>query len=45
VLIAGGTVVLCLLISAPCAYACRSSGPLVGIGLLAILVSQMIPGS
>ncbi|WP_328329320.1 carbohydrate ABC transporter permease [Kribbella sp. NBC_00382] len=45
VLIAGGTVVLCLLISAPCAYALSQfRSRWVGIGLLAILVSQMIPG-
>lgn len=45
VLIASGTVVLCLLISAPCAYALSQfRSRWVSIGLLAILVSQMIPG-
>jgi multiple sugar transport system permease protein len=45
VIIAVGTVVLSLLISAPCAYALSQfRSRWVGIGLLAILVSQMIPG-
>src|SRR6266545_3491051 len=45
VIIACGTVVLSLLISAPCAYAlAQFRSRWVGIGLLAILVSQMIPG-
>ncbi|TDO49275.1 multiple sugar transport system permease protein [Kribbella sp. VKM Ac-2527] len=45
VIIACGTVVLSLLVSAPCAYAlAQFRSRWVGIGLLAILVSQMIPG-
>jgi len=45
VIIASGTVVLSLLLSAPCAYAlAQFRSRWVGIGLLAILVSQMIPG-
>jgi multiple sugar transport system permease protein len=45
VMIAVGTVVLSLLISAPCAYALSQfRSRWIGVGLLAILVSQMIPG-
>ncbi|ONI74011.1 ABC transporter permease [Kribbella sp. ALI-6-A] len=44
-IIALGTVVLSLLVSAPCAYALSQfRSRWVGAGLLAILVSQMIPG-
>jgi multiple sugar transport system permease protein len=45
VIIALGTVVLSLLIAAPCAYAlAHFRYRWVGLGLLAILLSQMIPG-
>lgn len=44
-LIALGTVVLSLVVAAPCAYALSQfRSRWVGIGLLAILISQMIPG-
>jgi multiple sugar transport system permease protein len=45
VIIALGTVVLSLLIATPCAYAlAQFRYRWVGLGLLAILISQMIPG-
>ena len=44
-IIATGTVVLCLAIATPCAYALSQfRSRWVSVGLLAILVSQMIPG-